>query len=409
MNLLDQFEHPLPHLQLHIDRIVVETAHGCEGSFTLTNSGGAELAGRITSNSGAISFAPSEFRGNHVEIAYTLHLDAYNPGDVLSATALIISNGGEAVLPIEIRMMPPAITASDGTMLSSLTAFADYAQAHPIASRQLFTQPKFLEWLMRMHYEHIEMYEHLTRDPNKERAVDHFLIVSRLKEKPAVRVAEKYINVAVKPNTTGATGSILLRRSAWGHTDIILRPPAHAAWLNLNKSHLSGADFAADGTAEVLFMALPSATATRRQSARIAILSEGVEIDSVYITATRPPLFSIAADKETYAYADNGFLRVQNHTDSDLMLEILPASAALSFEGKKYLIGAQAEIPFSVKLSNLQTAQASLRRRIAFDAEILVRAKAGDRREQERYRIQLSPLAKAAAQADSFENTPIEP
>ena len=397
MSNLEQFEHSLPRIKPNIERIAIETAGGFAGSFMIENIGGSELAGTITSNSRAVVFSPEAFCGNCVEISYMLNLDIYRPGDVVTARALVLSNGGEVVIPVEIRIVPPVVTTRDGVALSSLDGFLRYAQEYPVAARQLFTQPDFMAWLINMGYEHMEMYEHFTRDPNKERALDHFLILNKLKEKAAISVAAREVRVDVKPGAANGMGALYLQRSSWGYTDVTLAVPEDASWLRLGKTRVSSADFiastAADGAVEVFFIAIASALTKRRQSARVAVLSEGGQVDEVCITAVRLPAVIVSASKETFGYEDKGSLRIQNNTDGDLMLEIMPNDSFLKFEGKKYLIGAKAEIPFTIQFGGLRAMQASARKRVAVVSEINVRARVGDRYEQEKIRIQLSGLA----------------
>jgi len=394
MNRLEQFEYPLPHLQLHTDRISMETADGGEGVLLLENSGGGELMGTITSNSRAIAFHPTHFHGNRTEITYTFDLGMYRQGDVLRTSALITSNGGEAVIPIEIRVVPPIIAAKDGAKLSTLSDFSVYAQANPAAARQLFTQPDFWEWLLRMGYAHMDLYELFTHDPNKERAIDHFLVLNQLKEKAVVRVAEPQLTITISPEGTDETGVITLRRSSWGYADVSLTEPADIQWLKLSKTRLTSADFNSEQIAEVFFIVAASEAAKRRQTAHITVSSEGTTADVVHITAVRPTGLSADTDKEVYYHDDTGLLLLRNSTGHDLMVEITPSDPLVRFEGKKYFISEHAEIPFWVKRTGLLSVQAAMQKQLTIEAEIQVRAKIGATYIHKRLPVRLTQLAK---------------
>ena len=388
-DLLEQFEYPLPRLRLSADRIVMETAGGHTGSFWVENAGGSELAGTISSNSRSISFSPAAFRGNKVEIAYALHLDMYKPGDVITTSALIMSNGGEAVVPVEIRVVPPAVRTRDGHSISTLEDFLRYAQTHAVPSRQLFTQPDFMAWLMSIQYEHMEMYEHLTRDPNKERAVDHFLILNKLKAKSTVSVETPDITVPVKTNAD-ESGVIVLRRADWGYLDAAFFLSEEIPWLRLGKTRLSAADFGEDGKAEVFFVVTAAQLRKRRQTVRVGVYAEGEPVGEVFITAVRPRALAAAANREAYGYEDEGVLALTNNTGADLMVEIAPMDAFIRFEGKRYFIGEKAEIPFSVRLAGLQAVQASLTKRMSVASEVQVRARLGEEYLRERVMLHIT-------------------
>jgi len=388
-SLLEQFEYPLPRLRLDTEHIVMETSGGHTGSFWVENGGGATLEGTITSNSRSIVFSPASFRGNKVEITYTLHLDIYRQGDVISTSALIMSNGGEAVVPVEIRIIPPAIQTRNGARIASLEDYRRYVQTHPVPARQLFTQHDFMAWLMSIHYEHMEMYEHLTRDPNKERAVDHFLILNKLKEKSAVTVETPDIAVTVKAEAD-ETGTIVLRRTTWGFMDVAFFLSEAAPWLRLGKTRLSGANFGDDDRAEVFVVVTASALRKRRQTARIGIYAEGEPVGEIRITAMRPRPLIAAANREAYAYEDEGTILLTNNSGADMMVEIAPMDAYVSFEGKRYFIGEKAEIPFTVRLAGWHAMQANLSKQMTISTEVQVRAKIGEAYLRERVILQIT-------------------
>ena len=387
--LLEQLEYPLPHLWLDTERIVIETSGGHTGSFVVENRGGSELAGTITSNSRSIAFSPPYFRGNRVEVTYVLNLEIYKQGDVLFTSVLIMSNGGEAIVPVEIRVVPPAVQTRDGNRLSTLEDYLLYVQSHPVPSRQLFTQHDFMAWLMSMGYEHMEMYEHLTRDPNKERAVDHFLILNKLKTKSEIMIETPSLSVPVKTEAD-ETGTIILWRTDWGYLDAAFFLSEDVPWLKLSKTRLTGADFGADDRAEVFFVVTAKALRSRRQTARVGVYAEGMHVGDVVITAVRSQALVATANREAYGYMDEGALLLVNNTGADLMVEIAPMDAYIKFEGKRYFIGEKAEIPFSVRLAGLKAAQANMAKRMTVPTEIQVRAKHGESYLRERVILQIT-------------------
>jgi len=243
-----------------------------------------------------------------------------------------------------------------------------------------------------MQYEHMEMYEHFSRDPNKERAVDHFLILNKLKDKAAVYASNADIQIPVRADAPDETGCITLRRSTWGYLDVTLQAPEAAKWLKLTKERLTSADFNENGEAEVFFIVLPKLLTMKRQTARVAVLAEGLPVDEIRITAARHAGVTAKADREFYGFADAGKLLVSNRTGADLAVEIYAADSFVKFDHMKYPVGETAAIPFSIELSGLQTVQAALRKRAFMESEVQVRWVSGGKYYREFVRLRISGL-----------------
>jgi hypothetical protein len=373
---LQRLEYPQPKLKLDIKSIEIETAGGYEGSFTVANAGGAELEGEIFLDSKGVVFYPSQFRGNLTEITYTLNLDSYKPGDVLQRDALVTSNGGETVIPITIRIIPPEIRTKEGHGISSLEDFYEYAEQSPVAARQLFNQWEFADWLSGQGYGHMELYEKFVTDPNKERAVDNFLAINGIKGKSAVKPERRTVTVYVAPGQTEqAVGEIWYKRLSPGYAEVRLAAEAGASWLSLGKDRVLSSDFDADGRAKAVFAVNPSEldAETGINAAYVSAETESGVIGGTYVLAVVRRHFKAELDRERYLTDGSGLIKISNNTGSDLMLEIFSADKHIKLTGRKYLVGAYAEIPFMITFSGFETA---FRRLPPYTAEVTVRTAA---------------------------------
>lgn len=379
MTDIEQLEYPLPTIKADVDKLYIEASGSFEGSFWIRNAGGSELNGRITSNSRGLKFLPQNFNGNKIEIKYKFNLDIYKKGDIIQTSALIMSNGGEVIIPVTIHIIAPAVKTKDGDKITSLKDFLFYAKKDPLESRRLFSQKEFMMWLLSINYENMDMYEHFNKDPNKERAVDNFLVFNGLKNRAELTLIENKINISIKPfENDPVTGVIPIKLKGWGFIDADVVCQNSLPWLRLMTNKITASDFDENGFFEASFIIYPNLIKKRTVSEKVKLVHKDEE--EVYISVCREHALNIRLDKNSYSNEDSGKIIVTNNTFKDLMLEIYPKDSFLRFEGKRYLVGANAEIPFSIKFSALQNAQYSLKKQIIIETGIAVRTYINEKR-----------------------------
>ena len=371
--LLANLEKPIPKLAVDANRIDIEGSGVVKGSFNIKNAGEGELAGKIASGAGFLNFFPDFFSGNDININYSLNLEGLKGGR--RAEAVITSNGGEKQLIFDIKVNPPDITASCGTKISTLEHFLDYVRKSPVASRQLFMRRDFLMWLFNMGYPSMDIYEKFASDPNKERAVDNFLVFNGLKNKAKLLLPERDMMLTIPPWESAVTGGIKIKRSTWGYVEGSLSLKTPVDWLKLDSAKITGASFDEDNTAEISYIILPEEL-KKRDMAHIEL--ECSEKQSLYIHARPAPAFEAGLDRESYSFEDKGKLIVKNNTGKDLMIDIF-CENFIKFEAKRYYISRQAEINFDIKFGSFKAATLALKKQLYASSKMHVSAACGGR------------------------------
>jgi len=372
MDVSELFEYPLPELSTDIDRIEVETSGSIEGSFTVKNTGGGELKGKILSNSNMVKFTPAEFSSKKTAIFYTIDVSVLQPGDIIRTSAVIMSNGGEKIIPVVFKMLPFCIETEGDTeesaKITCLEDFCGYANKHSESAMRMFVSADFSHWLTATAYPHMAAYEALSRDTNRKRGMDNFLILNKLKKQAVITPVEKDIFVTVNPYKSEAeAGGITFARSSWGYGEISIKKEKGVKWLTLDKEKLTTEDFDESDTATIGYLIEPRFL-TEKTDCEFIIAGENGRIP-VYVKS-RPPL-SAATQKESYLQNEKGHVLITNNTGKDLLVEIAVSENYLRFEGARYFVGAFAKIPFDVKTAGFQY---SFKRRPALTAEITVSA-----------------------------------
>ena len=376
MSIYERFEYPQPVLSIDADMIDIETSSRYEGGFAMKNVGGGVLSGRITSNTRCLKFTPEEFEGNHVKIHYSFNPGIYKTGDTLRTDALIISNGGERLIPVRIKITPPAIITEDGVSITSLDVFVDYAKKEPQKAQVLLISPAFKRFLSDIDYPLIMAYEQLITDTVGARALEQFLILSGLKEKTDVVVMQDRFELFAKPGDTGLIyGAIPISRNEWGYLDVPVQVENLSPWLSV-ASHVTHTDFNNTDLAEIPFAVDPQELSERYHNSDVIYIGAATPTQ-VNVTVKKLPVLDVRADKESYGLTDTGSLIIRNNTGEGIMVEVTSYESFIKFDARKYHVEDYLEIPFQIRLNAIMTAQLVLRNQPSQRAEIEVRERSG--------------------------------
>ncbi|MDR2166533.1 MAG: DUF5717 family protein [Clostridiales bacterium] len=358
--------YPPPKLALSESKIMLRGAGILYGNFEISNGGDGELVGTIAPMADFISFSPSSFASNKIQVEYSVDLSGL-VGEIQTG-AVITTNGGERVLDFHITVNRADVLVRDGVVMADLEDFAEYAKAHPVAARALFGRQDFMMWLLNMGYPSMDIYENFAADPNKERAVDNFLVFNGNKSKAKVIVENQDITHSIGLWEDVVTGSINLRQTTWGYAEANLEVIRGEEWLKLSKNKVSGGDFGPDNLAKMHYMILPKEL-EGRDLGQIALTA--ADEQKITIRCSPAAAFDARLDKTSFFFEDRGKLIVVNNTGTDLFIDI-SCENFIKFEAKRYLISQSAEIDFEVKYGSHRAATLSFKKQLYVETYIHV-------------------------------------
>jgi len=377
--MTDRFDYVLPSITTSISSLAIETKDKHEGSFDIKNTGGGTLTGRVLSRSAGLVFTPDSWEGNRQTINYTFNAAAagLSTGQSMESVVYILSNGGEAQLPLSAKLAKMSITTNEGVTIANLQDFYDYAQVHPAQARRLFVDSEFYMLLLAIGYQYMEVYESLHKDSNRERAMDNFFILSGLKGKTKLSIAKTAMAFTQKPgNTEMLYGSIAIKKSDGGYVDAPIITAGDSKWLNCYASRLVQSDFDEQLTAMVNFSIDPLKISGVYAREIVTIGAEHTEENTVEIVYRRTQPVALALNRASYRYEDKGVIQVTNNTGKDMKIEVFCPESYVRFSARSYVVGAYGEIPFDIKLSAFLSAQMLFRKMPYMKTDIEIKAAA---------------------------------
>ena len=369
MEYIEALEYPRPLAVLDIEKIVIDIPDGLDGFFVLKNAGAGGLEGIVSSNSELVKISPEKFKGNHVKIIYSLNMEISALNETRFAEILISSNGGELIIPVYIQPSEFTVFAENGEKMRSLKGFSEYSKKYPVQAKALFDSDKFLQWLHKMEYDKIRLYEHFRTDENKARALDNFLVSGKLKKQASAAYTSKKTEIAVKKMDSGPiSGKISVKMSGWGFLEHELIYDKKQAWFKPGNEKITSSDFDEGGNLTLEFKIFPGNLKQRFSNIDITL---GKDVHTVSVAIK--PLIRARLSKESFGLDDSGKIIIDNETGTDLEVEIRPRDAYVKLEGKFYIISAHAEIPFYFKQSQIQLAKTLFTRQLVETSFINIR------------------------------------
>ena len=355
------YETPIPTIELDTNHISIETGNHT-GSFTIKNIGGGTLTGQILSRNRAISFSPSTWAGNTQTINYTFHQDQFHsPQNFTKTKAYITSTGGEISLPVTINSAAMTIPTEEGITIASINDFYHYACEYPQAARRLFTSSEFYMLLLSTNYEYMEVYEHLHKDVNRERAIDNFFILSNLKPKTTIALSHETINIVQGPPGK-IHGNFHVQKSDNGYVDAPITTRGGAPWLALSSTRLSAADFDQDNRATVQLTIDPLQIPQNFTREYIQV-GPTVEANNILeLNFRRAPNTIIKLNQQGFRYEDRGNILIENNTGANMRVDVFSRDKYVRFYAQSHMVGATHSIPFEIRPSAFAGAQRLFRR-----------------------------------------------
>lgn len=370
MDVQNIFEYPLPIINKDVNKIIIETSKFYQGNIVIKNDGEGTLEGRIMTSSNFLSFDTEYFTGNYIEITYTIDLGVYNTDNKIVTEAFIMSNGGEHIIEFFIKRIPYILSTEDGHKIITIKDFFSFSKKNPYSALSLFKSHSFKEWLNSINYEYIDLYIHFLNDPNIERGIDSFFILNKLKYKPTLSLISDKVNINLNPYINKKyMGFISIKRSGQGYIEDRLLIKNKAKWLKIEKEYITSADFKSNNTISIGYSIDESLI--NKKVEYDTLLLEGGE-GSINVTVSILNYLNVCFEKDYMDIKDTGYIIINNYSEDEVYVELVPKDSFLKFEKVIYKVGRYLRVSFNVKLSPLQIAQRSLKKRPIFKTEVLV-------------------------------------
>lgn len=234
-------EYELPVLEVSVSEInkVLSSKKLYEDSFTVFTANDKELKGFVYSTNENIKILDRYFIGKEKKIRYSVDTEYINKGDSISCEINIVSNGGEIVVPVSIKIAPPSVVTSLGE-LNNLFHFANLVQANYDEALTVFKSKDFAHIFLEDDFYLMAMYEGLRLSTSPEIAMEEFLVSANKKKSIKISLSHTERKYEDLIETEGDT--VVITKDCWGYTEIDVL--VSGDFIKVSKNKLTSHDFA---------------------------------------------------------------------------------------------------------------------------------------------------------------------
>lgn len=333
-------------------KIAEEVSDFYSGSFFVKNIGGGLLTGTIITDNDVISFDETDFEGNEYELKYNIDVREYEPNKLLKFNVYIVSNGGEIIIPVFIKVLKNIFYTDDGYKITDIKSFFSYFKKKPLNAIDIFYSEEFFKWLAKINFQRIDMLKLFLNDEDKERAIDNFFLFCKLKKKSYVEAIEKNINIFVKPfQKEKIFGSIALLKKGYGYIHKKIDFKYNNTCIKFEKNELTSKDFDIENRCYINYEIAPCLI-TSSFSKECVIIDENTFIK---INISVLPKIVVNLSQEIYEYDDFGSIIIENNCGKDLVFELSAKDNFIEFESRHYIVSDKDKVNFKIKRSKMKS------------------------------------------------------
>lgn len=213
-----QANHPL-RLIVNPQEILMSLAVGqnYKGEIALQEEGREPMKGLLYSSHRRVHLFTEQFAAAAVTAQYEVNVDGLNPGDQITGSFYLVTNGGEKEIPYRFEMtVPVGRTAYE--RIRTIEAFADLARQEFDVALAIFENSSFLTLPFMQQPAFAALYHGLYGHGERRGALEEFLTGCGVKEQIRLSVDEKkrylsdpqedvFDSIRIEKNTWGAVNA----------------------------------------------------------------------------------------------------------------------------------------------------------------------------------------------------------
>ena len=214
------FEYQLPEILLSEERLQIAAVAGetYRGSFIVKNNKGSRMKGVLYSSSRLFVLSEDKFVGEEITVPFCFSAEYMEPGETVEGEISIITECGEAVLPFEVKVEPPACGSSIGE-IRDMFQFTDLAKTNWTEAEQVFASEAFAR-MLRYHNggKLLKLYRQLMEGKDTGCALEEFLVSIRKKSNVTIQVDKDKLEYTA--GEYSFLDKVTIQRSTWGYTEL---------------------------------------------------------------------------------------------------------------------------------------------------------------------------------------------
>lgn len=275
-------------------------------------------------------------------------------GSSIDGYAFIQSNRGEFVIPIKINVIPGRLKV-DSNSIDSLESFAQYASQNFSEAVKIFQMDDFPKIFQSDNSNIYKLYRRLCIETRKSISLDDFLIAVGKKEAAKFDIIKKKVELPIKYFENKKIKykiplHMVSKIVGWGTLNATVSCRFNQKWIELSTKNILSDDVKKNNEFEIN-CTVDTSIINNMWESEILDICGNFGCASLELIVKRDSAFSIELSKSNFDINDAGFLKINNNSETDIVVDIDTYDRWIKFNSKKYIISSYAEIPFEINIS----------------------------------------------------------
>ena len=224
------------YLQLKIEAGSIYT-----GNITVTSDNGVPMKMMVYDDAYLLCLNDHSIIGKKGEISFTFDGRGKRKGNIYEGSLHLIGNGLEKEIPYNIEIVAPFIDVN-GVALEDLMKFSALAEENWEKALQIFCSEEFAETLLQGNEEYREAYRSLKDSPDKNTALEEFLVYTHKKRALTLQVEHDRFHYNFPKMKE--EHQLVLKKNTWGYSK--MRVYTEGKFISLQQDSICSMDFDGD-------------------------------------------------------------------------------------------------------------------------------------------------------------------
>ena len=228
-----EYEQPFICLSDEEIKITVEAGKLQEGSFTISDSIGEQMKGKVYSSNRLMLIHNPTFEGEDNTIHYQFNAAFLKEGELIDGEFSIVSDCGELIIPFSVKIESCYCNTSLGK-IKDLFQFTNLARVDWSEAKKVFRSEDFERVFLQQEERYRFVYRNLMKSISTSQALEEFLIA--IHKKAAIRLDIDKTKVEYHSNQNVIMDKLILTKNNWGYAEI--RVSTDAPFIQLEQKFL---------------------------------------------------------------------------------------------------------------------------------------------------------------------------
>ena len=234
-------EYPEIKLSKSYLQLKIETGSVYTGTLEVISENEVPMKMMVYDDAYLLHFEDHGLIGKQGEIVFSFDAANRKRGDIYEGAIHVIGNGTEKIVPYSIEIVAPFIDVNQ-VALEDLMKFCALAEENWNKALEIFYSEEFVSTLLAGNEDYIEAYRSLKASPNRNQALEEFLVY--IHKKRALTLQVEHNRFSFRFPKLREVHELILHKNTWGYCS--MKVSSDVRFITVHQPEICSMDFQGD-------------------------------------------------------------------------------------------------------------------------------------------------------------------